>query len=486
MENKAFNNSVRSGILTSHKFEEITELNSKLQDALAENGYVYLTPIQYHVIPKMLQGRDVLGAAQTGSGKTLAFVIPAVDLLYSVKAKQAQGTLVLIIAPTRELVSQTMTVATNLTRNVTHTVGCIYGGSNRKEEERQLTKGINLLICTPGRLLDHLQNSSNFIYQNLAMLILDEADRILEIGFEKELTKILKILPSERQTALFSATKTAKMIDIVKLSLNNPVLIEVKQEQKTVEGLEQFHIICPPGEKLALLYKILKDMSKEASASEKSTLKIMVFLSTCQSTQYHENIFRLFNNFIPILGLHGQKKQNKRLEIYHKFSNSKKSILFCTNVAARGLDFPNVDVIIQYDPPDDIREYIHRVGRTARGTNSSGSSILFLLPQEIGLLKLLAQENIVTTAMDINYRSLEKIQSQLEKIIQSTPELQKDAITAFKKFLLAYHSHSLKNIFQIEKLDIGKLAKSFALSTIPKYDLPALAKIKRKTQKNTH
>ena len=183
-------------------------------------GFTKLTPVQARSIPPLMAGRDVLGAAKTGSGKTLAFLIPAIELLYSLKFKPRNGTGVIVITPTRELALQIFGVARDLLEFHSQTFGIVIGGANRRQEAEKLTKGVNLLIATPGRLLDHLQNTKGFVFKNLKALVIDEADRILEIGFEEEMRQIIKILPSEnRQTMLFSATETTKVEDLARISL---------------------------------------------------------------------------------------------------------------------------------------------------------------------------------------------------------------------------------------------------------------------------
>ena len=193
-------------------------------------------------IPPLLAGRDVLGAAKTGSGKTLAFLIPAIELLHSLKFKPRNGTGIIVITPTRELALQIFGVARELMEFHSQTFGIVIGGANRRQEAEKLMKGVNMLIATPGRLLDHLQNTKGFVFKNLKALIIDEADRILEIGFEDEMRQIIKILPNEdRQSMLFSATQTTKVEDLARISLRpGPLFINVVPEtdNSTADGLE--------------------------------------------------------------------------------------------------------------------------------------------------------------------------------------------------------------------------------------------------------
>lgn len=198
--------------------------------AVTELGYSKATEIQARSIPHILNGRDVLGAAKTGSGKTLAFMIPAAELLHKEEFTQRMGTGVLIIAPTRELAMQNYKWAREVLQHHNKTHGVVIGGAKRSSEADILKKGVNLLVATPGRLLDHLQNTKGFNFSNLKMVIIDEADAILKIGFEEEMNSIIKLLPKERVTLLFSATMTKKVEDLCRLSLKNPVLIEIAKE----------------------------------------------------------------------------------------------------------------------------------------------------------------------------------------------------------------------------------------------------------------
>ncbi len=212
-------------------------------------------------------GRDVLGAAKTGSGKTLAFLIPAIEMLHSLRFKPRNGTGVIIVSPTRELALQIFQVATELMKHHSQTYGIVIGGANRRAEADKLGKGINLLVATPGRLLDHLQNTQGFVYKNLRTLVIDEADRILEVGFEDEMRQIIKVLPSEnRQTALFSATQTTKVEDLARISLRpGPLYINVDEakEHSTVEGLEQGYVVCEADKRFLLLFSFLKKNIKK-------------------------------------------------------------------------------------------------------------------------------------------------------------------------------------------------------------------------------
>eukprot|EP00128_Syssomonas_multiformis_P011292 Colp12_sorted_trinity150504_noHs@32044 len=282
-------------------------------------------------------------AAKTGSGKTLAFLIPAVELLYKLKFMPRNGTGVLIIAPTRELAVQILGVARELLKYHHHTFGIVMGGANRKAEVEKLIKGVNILVATPGRLLDHLQNTNGFVIKNLQCLVIDEADRILEIGFEEEMKQIVRLLPKQRQTLLFSATQTRKVEDLARLSLKKaPLYIGVHDDRDvaTADGLEQGYVVCPAENRFLLLFTFLKKNLKK---------KVMVFFSSCNSVKFHAELLNYID--IPVLDLHGRQKQAKRTSTFFEFTNASEGILLCTDVAARGLDIPAVDWIVQFRPP---------------------------------------------------------------------------------------------------------------------------------------
>lgn len=354
--------------LDAESFAQLN-LSEKTMKSIEEMGFKNMTAIQKRAIPPLLAGRDVLGAAKTGSGKTLAFLIPAIEMLTALRFKPRNGTGVVIVSPTRELALQIFGVARELMKHHSQTYGVVIGGANRRAEAEKLSKGVNLLIATPGRLLDHLQNTSSFVFKNLRSLVIDEADRILEIGFEDEMKQIIKILPSEnRQSMLFSATQTTKVEDLARMSLRpGPLFINVEEEQKfsTVEGLEQGYVLCEADKRFLLLFSFLKKNQKK---------KVIVFCSSCNSVKYYVELLNYID--LPVLELHGNLKQQKRTQTFFEYCNAKTGALICTDVAARGLDIPAVDWIIQFDPPDDPRDYIHRVGRTARGSNGQGRSLM--------------------------------------------------------------------------------------------------------------
>ncbi|KAL5010186.1 hypothetical protein ScPMuIL_012491 [Solemya velum] len=456
--------SIGAGILTDTSFKSLEGAVSDASlNGIKDMGFTHMTEIQAKTIPHLLEGRDLMGAAQTGSGKTLAFLIPAVELLYKLKFMPRNGTGCIIISPTRELSMQTFGVLKELLKYHVHTYGLIMGGTNRMEETKKLSKGINILVATPGRLLDHLQNTADFMYKNLQCLIIDEADRILDIGFEEEMKQIIKLLPKRRQTMLFSATQTRKIEDLARVSLKKEPLyvgVDDQNDIATVAGLEQGYVVCPSDKRFLLLFTFLKKNRKK---------KMMVFLSSCLSVKYHHELLNYID--LPVMCIHGKQKQTKRTQTFFQFCNAKEAILLCTDVAARGLDIPCVDWIVQYDPPDDPKEYIHRVGRTARGEGGVGHAMLILRPEELVFLRYLKQSKVPLNEFEFSWAKISNIQPQLEKLIEKNYFLHKSAQEAYKSYVRAYASHSMKAIYDVNNLDLQKVALSFGFKVPPYVDL---------------
>ncbi|RQM22858.1 hypothetical protein B5M09_005028 [Aphanomyces astaci] len=475
----------------SEELFESLPLSEPTQRILKELNFVKMTKIQAKSIRPLLSGSDLLGAAKTGSGKTLSFLIPAVELLYKVKFTARKGTGCMVISPTRELALQIYGVVKEITKYHTQTHGIVMGGANRRAEAERLVKGVNILVATPGRLLDHLQNTKGFIYHNLQIFVIDEADRILSIGFEEEMRQIIKCIPKTRQTMLFSATQTKKVEDLIKVSMQGtPVYVGVEDDantEATVQTLEQGYVcpsiqhdhvrtrtpvadmyislcryvVTPSDKRFLLLFTFLKKNLHK---------KVMVFFSSCNAVKFYGELLNYID--VPVLDIHGKQKQNKRTTTFFQFCGAKTGILLCTDVAARGLDIPAVDWIIQFDPPDDPKEYIHRVGRTARGATGSGKALLMLLPEELGFLKYLKAAKVGLSEYDFPTKKIAQVEAQLMKLVEKTYYLHKSAKEAYRSYLLAYASHGLKNIFDVGTLDLQAVAKSFGLTVPPKVTLP--------------
>jgi len=454
------------GILSDSSFKSLAPLVSEATlQGCEDMGFTHMTEIQKQTIPHLLEGRDLVGAAKTGSGKTLAFLIPAVELIYKLKFMPRNGTGVIIISPTRELSMQTFGVLRELLKHHYHTYGLIMGGANRNSEAQKLTKGINILVSTPGRLLDHLQNTKDFLYKNLQCLIIDEADRILDVGFEEEMKKIIRLLPKKRQTMLFSATTTKKTEDLVAVALKKePIYIGIEEKNKgnmaTVAGLEQGYVVTPSEKRFLLLFTFLKKNRNK---------KVMVFFSSCMAVKFYHELLNYID--LPVMCIHGKQKQTKRTTTFFQYCGADSGILLCTDVAARGLDIPDVDWIVQFDPPDDPKEYIHRVGRTARGEGGKGHALMILRPEELGFLRYLKQANVPLNEFEFSWSKVSNIQPQLEKLISKNYFLNISAKEAYKAYVRAYESHSLKHIYDVQNLCLKSVGNSFGFVVPPHIDL---------------
>ena len=453
------------------KFSEM-KLTETTVDCLKKQGFIISTEVQEKVIPIAKKGKDIMCTAKTGSGKTLAFLIPAMEILIRTDFQQSQGVGIIVITPTRELALQIYDVAKELLFLAHKKCGVIIGGGYRKKEAKKLIRGVNLLIATPGRLLDHLNNTEGFKYNNLCMLIIDEADAILKNGFEDELIQILKILPKERQTMLFSATLSKKIENLGLLSMNNPVYIQLKINKEgnnnNLQNLDQGYLIIEGNLKFLFLYTFLFKYLEQ---------KIMIFFNSCSEVQFFAYLLNYIG--IEVMSISGDLKQINRETIYREFFNLEKGILLCTDIAQRGLDFPEVDWIINYDLPLSVDEYLHRVGRTARGPNSHGKSLLILMPNEIDLLDRIKEKNIIIKEYEFKKDKLMDIQQKYELLISSNPALESLAIEAYKNYIFSYmysKNNSKDNKQNIKNIDKEKLIKSFGLKEVPFIKLKTIDK----------
>ncbi|XP_044759509.1 probable ATP-dependent RNA helicase DDX47 [Coccinella septempunctata] len=325
--------------------------------------------IQREAIPLALQGKDIIGLAETGSGKTAAFALPILQALL----ENPQRFFALILTPTRELAIQISEQFEALGGSIGVKCAVIVGGMDMSSQGLLLTRKPHIIIATPGRLLDHLTNTKGFSLRALKYLVMDEADRILNMDFEVEVDKILKVIPRERRTYLFSATMTKKVKKLQRACLMDPVKVEVSTKYQTVEKLLQYYIFIPMKYKDVYLVHILNEMAGNS---------FMIFCSTCNNTLRTALMLRSLG--FGVVPLHGKMSQNKRIASLTKFKAKNRSLLISTDVASRGLDIPHVDVVINFDIPTHSKDYIHRVGRTARA-GRSGKAITFVTQYDVEL-----------------------------------------------------------------------------------------------------
>jgi ATP-dependent RNA helicase DDX47/RRP3 len=327
------------------------------------------TKIQAETIPHALAGKDMIGLAETGSGKTGAFAMPILQALLAAPAR----IFALVLAPTRELAFQIAEQFEALGSSIGLKTAVVVGGVDMMTQAIALAKKPHIIIGTPGRVVDHLENTKGFSLRTIKYLVLDEADRMLSLDFEESINTILSALPRDRNTFLFSATMTSKVAKLQRASLRDPVRIEVSDKYQTVSSLIQQYLFIPARYKESYLVYVLNEFAGQSG---------IIFQSTCAAAQ--RTTMMLTNLGFSATCLHGQMSQSKRLGALNKFKAGSKQILVATDVASRGLDIPTVDLVINYDCPGNGKDYIHRVGRTARA-GRAGRAITFVTQYDIEL-----------------------------------------------------------------------------------------------------
>lgn len=345
-------------------------LKDDILEAIDQLNFDKPTPIQAQSLGPALEGRDIIGIAQTGSGKTAAFAIPILQALWDAQTPY----FACVLAPTRELAYQIRETFDALGSNMGLRCCTIVGGMDMMEQARDLMRKPHVIVATPGRLMDHLENTKGFSLRALKFLVMDEADRLLELEFGPVLDKILQIIPRKRTTYLFSATLTSKIDKLQRASLHNPVKVAVNSKYSTVETLIQTLMVVPDGFKNTYLIYLLNEYVGKS---------IIIFTRTCAHAQNISLLGRILG--FSAIPLHGQLSQAQRLGALNKFKSGDKNILVATDVAARGLDIPSVDLVINYDIPTDSKAYIHRVGRTARA-GRSGKSVSLVTQYDLELI----------------------------------------------------------------------------------------------------
>mmetsp|Transcript_48939 Transcript_48939/g.76359 ORF Transcript_48939/g.76359 Transcript_48939/m.76359 type:complete len:482 (+) Transcript_48939:64-1509(+) len=442
-------------ILTTHTFEKLN-VSKKTLARLVELKTTHMTLVQSFSIPLQISGYDIFVKAKTGSGKTLSFIIPSIEFASTVLWKTCHGLLAIIISPTRELTMQSYSVLKDMMKYQSFSFGVFMGGSNKKTEQDKIKKGLNILVATPGRLLDHLKSSINLKTNNIQFLTIDEADRCLEAGFEDEISEILKILPKKRQTALFSATQTSTLGALAKKTFPEPpVFLNIdyfKAHNRTPQTKHGFLVSELSDKIVSLLILLKKNQNK----------KIIVFFNTCNEVDFFSQLFKKIGVFS--FPLHGKMKQTDRTVNFFSFCKNSEGTLLSTDIAARGLDFPGINYIIQYSSPLDPKEYIHRAGRTGRGTNLGGTSVIFLLPSEIGFLKYLKDLGLGMNEYTISIKKHKNLWFKLKKILEKNFGLKELAIKSAKSFYSSYLNHSLKSIFCIKNIDLQSLLISYCVN----------------------
>ncbi|KEZ46754.1 ATP-dependent rRNA helicase rrp3 [Scedosporium apiospermum] len=351
-------------------FKELGVVDS-LCEACESLGYKEPTPIQAKAIPPALQGRDIIGLAETGSGKTAAFALPVLQALLD----KPQPYFCVVLAPTRELAAQIGQSFEALGALISLRCAVIVGGLDMVQQAIALGRKPHVIVATPGRLVDHLEKTKGFSLRTLKYLVLDEADRLLDMDFGPSIDKILKFIPRERRTFLFSATMSSKVEHLQRASLKDPMRISVSNNKyQTVATLLQHYIFIPSLHKDTYLVSLVNEFAGRS---------IIIFTHTVRDAQRLAIMLRSLG--FGAIPLHGQLSQSARMGALNKFKDRSRDILVATDVAARGLDIPKVDIVLNYDLPQDSKTYIHRVGRTARA-GKSGRAINIVTQYTIEIL----------------------------------------------------------------------------------------------------
>ena len=352
--------------------KNFTELNliAPLQRAIAEQNYLIPTPIQAQTIPAALEGADILGCAQTGTGKTAAFALPILNEI-SLQKRHAQPNrpLALVLAPTRELAIQIGDSFATYGKHLRLKTVLVYGGVGQGNQVQALDRGVHILVATPGRLLD-LMNQGFIELNDLEIFVLDEADRMMDMGFLPDLKRIIRELPEERQSLFFSATMPPKIMELAQSMLWNPISVNVTPKKTSVERIEQGVMFVEKNHKQSLLQKILAEPQVE---------RAIVFTRTKRGANMVAE--RLCKSGVKAVAIHGNKSQNARQRALDAFRNKFVQVLVATDVAARGIDIDGVTHVVNFDIPHEPESYVHRIGRTGRA-GAEGIAISFCSSDE--------------------------------------------------------------------------------------------------------
>nr|MBS4171491.1 ATP-dependent RNA helicase RhlE [Neochlamydia sp. AcF95]NGY95012.1 ATP-dependent RNA helicase RhlE [Neochlamydia sp. AcF84] len=364
------------------KYMTFSELNlhAGILKTLENEGLTTPTPIQLKAIPKVLAGYDLRASAQTGTGKTAAFLLPALNRLTTPSALAGQGPRILILVPTRELAMQVAEEARRFSANLSRVkTVCIYGGAPYPLQNRELSRPYEILVATPGRLIDHMSRG-RINFNRIEMLVLDEADRMLDMGFIEPVEKIAAAIPKQRQTLLFSATLKGNVLNLSNRLMNNPIEISVISENSRHENIEQrLHFVDDMHHKSRLLDHLLNDPSVNQA---------IIFTATKRFADQLVDI--LYENGHPAAALHGDMNQRQRSKTIMRLRDGEIRVLVATDVAARGIDVQTISHVINFDLPTNAEDYVHRIGRTGRA-GAKGIALSFAASKDMRLVRQIEQ-----------------------------------------------------------------------------------------------
>jgi ATP-dependent RNA helicase RhlE len=373
-------------------------LSAPLLQALKEKGYEKPSPIQAQAIPEILDNNDLMAAAQTGTGKTAGFILPILEKLINKPKVKGNHCYVLILTPTRELAAQVHASARDYGKHLNISSAVVFGGVKINPQMMQLRRGIDILVATPGRLMDlHQQNAIRF--DQVEILVLDEADRMLDMGFIRDIQKILALLPKKRQNLLFSATFSSEIRTLAKGILNKPVEIDIAPRNTTAEKVEQWVYPVDKTRKADVLSHLIREESWE---------QVIVFSRTKHGA--NKLVTRLGQDGIRAMAIHGNKSQNQRTAALADFKSGKVNVLVATDIAARGIDIPELPYVVNFDLPNIAEDYVHRIGRTGRA-GLGGKAISLVCADEADFLynvEFLIKQNIPRKDV-VGFEALHKV-----------------------------------------------------------------------------
>ncbi len=449
------------------QFNELN-LSQELLQAVEELGFSEMTEIQKKSIPLLLEGKDVTGRSNTGTGKTAAFGIPAVESI----RRSDQNTTVLILCPTRELAMQACEELRKFSKFKKYVKACaVYGGASMEKQIHELKRGANIVVGTPGRVMDHMRRKTLKL-DNLRTVILDEADEMLNMGFREDIETILKSVPEERQTVLFSATMPPEILAITKEYQNSPITVKIEEKHRTVDLIDQYWFEVAMGRKTDALKLLISAYSPKSAMIFCNTKKMVDDLSE-----------ELAKSGFKAMGLHGDMKQAQRTQVMNSFKNGSISILIATDVAARGIDVSGVDAVFNYDLPQDNEYYIHRIGRTGRAGHKGTAYTLISGRKQVYALKDISK----FTKAEITELPLPKksdiVSLKINKIFEQTKEIKKPSPESF-----SLAKRLLDTGKSPEEIIAGLIDEKLMseISLLPEFDIPApLKKSRRKDKENT-
>jgi ATP-dependent RNA helicase RhlE len=347
-------------------------LSPTVLHAVADAGYTTPTPIQREAIPIALKGRDIMGLAQTGTGKTAAFTLPIVDRLL----EGPRRTRALILTPTRELCLQVEESVRKYSRHAELDVIAVFGGVAYEPQERALRDGVDVVVATPGRLIDHIEKGNVWL-DDLEVLVLDEADRMLDMGFAPQINRVVSSVPRYRQTLLFSATMPPEVEALARKYLRKPVVVQVGQRSAAASTVKHYVYPVPQGKKAALLAELLKEEALDS---------VLVFTRTKHGADRVER--HLTDAGIECVAMHADRSQKERMQALDDFRAGRIRVLVATDIAQRGLDISHITHVVNYDVPQQAEDYVHRIGRTGRAARE-GDAYTFMAPDEIAMVRLI-------------------------------------------------------------------------------------------------